>query len=91
MTTLQQTTLEALAERNLDAFWKHKSRYINQMLHRLMGKVKLNPLNGEIVGVAEVNGRQRRKSLLPPASGDLVAFGHSRHVNAHQQNARQVQ
>ena len=44
----------------LDAFWKQDSRYINQMLHRLMGKKRLLGLKGEIIGVAEVNRRQRR-------------------------------
>lgn len=58
--TMQQVTLEELASMTLDAFWKQDSRYINQMLHRLMGKKRLLGLKGEIIGVAEVNRRQRR-------------------------------
>lgn len=58
--TLQQASLEELASMTLEAFWKQESRYINQMLHRLMGKKRLIGLKGEIVGVAEVNRRQRR-------------------------------
>ena len=58
--TMQQVTLEELASMTLDAFWKQDSRYINQILHRLMGKKRLLGLKGEIIGVAEVNRRQRR-------------------------------
>lgn len=58
--TMQLVTLEELASITLEAFWKQESRYINQMLHRLMGKKRLLGFNGEIVGVAEVNRHQRR-------------------------------
>ncbi|MBC7871006.1 MAG: hypothetical protein H7Y09_09230 [Chitinophagaceae bacterium] len=58
--TMQLVTLEELASITLEAFWKQESRYINQMLHRLMGKKRLLGLKGEIIGVAEVNRNQRR-------------------------------
>jgi hypothetical protein len=58
-TDLQQSTLEEIAEMSLEAFWKQESRYINQVLHRLLGKRRLLLLDGEIIGVAEVNRRQR--------------------------------
>jgi len=60
METMQQVSLEELASLTIEAFWKKESRYINQMLHRLMGKKRLLGLGGEIIGVAEVNRRQRR-------------------------------
>jgi hypothetical protein len=43
-----------------EAFWKQESRYINQSLHRLMGKKRFLLLDGEIIGVAELNRRQRK-------------------------------
>ncbi len=58
-TTSQHTTLGELAELTLEAFWQQESRVINQMLHRLMGKNRLLLLNGQIIGVAEINRRQR--------------------------------
>lgn len=58
-TTSQHTTLGELAELTLEAFWQQESRLINQMLHRLMGKNRLLLLHGQIIGVAEVNRRQR--------------------------------
>lgn len=58
--TMQQTSLEELAQLTLQAFWNQETRSINQMLHRLMGKKRLLGLGGEIIGVAEVNRRQRR-------------------------------
>ncbi|MEQ8672808.1 MAG: hypothetical protein RLP44_26335 [Aggregatilineales bacterium] len=58
-TDLQQSTLKEIAEMSLEAFWKQESRYINQVLHRLLGKKRLLLLDGEIIGVAEVNRRQR--------------------------------
>ena len=58
-TALQESTLEEIAEMSLEAFWKQESRYINQVLHRLFGKKRLLLLDGEIIGVAEVNRRQR--------------------------------
>jgi len=57
---IQQTTLEELAEMSLEAFWNQESRYINQVLHRLMGKKRFLLLDGEIIGVAELNRRQRK-------------------------------
>src|SRR5690606_26059268 len=60
METIQQATLEELAAMTVEKFWKQESRYINQMLHRLMGNKRLLGLGGEIVGVAQVNRRQRR-------------------------------
>lgn len=57
---VQHDTLESLAAMTIDMFWKQESRYINQMLHRLMGKRRLLGLKGELVGVATVNRRQRR-------------------------------
>ncbi len=59
-TTVQQMTLEELAAVSLETFWKQKSRYINQTLHRLMGKKRFLLLDGEIIGVAELNRRQRK-------------------------------
>jgi len=59
-TVIQQTTLEELAEMSLEAFWNQESRYINQVLHRLMGKKRFLLLDGEIIGVAELNRRQRK-------------------------------
>lgn len=58
-TDLQQSTLKEIAEMSLEAFWKQESRYINQVLHRLLGKKRFLLLDGEIIGVAEVNRRQR--------------------------------
>jgi hypothetical protein len=58
--TMQHITLEELTSMTLEVFWKQESRYINQILHRLMGKKRLLGLKGEIIGVAEVNRRQRR-------------------------------
>lgn len=55
----QQVTLDELAQLSLEAFWKKESRYINQVLHRLMGKKRFLLLDGEIIGVAEVNRKQR--------------------------------
>jgi hypothetical protein len=56
---VQQSTLRELAEMSLEAFWNQESRYINQVLHRLMGKKRFLLLDGEIIGVAEINRRQR--------------------------------
>src|SRR5690606_28113583 len=36
-TDIQQSTLKEIAEMSLEAFWKQESRYINQVLHRLLG------------------------------------------------------
>ncbi|MBZ0276933.1 MAG: hypothetical protein K8I60_12355, partial [Anaerolineae bacterium] len=58
-TAVQRATLEEIAELSLEAFWKQESRYINQVLHRLMGKKRFLLLDGEIIGVAELNRRQR--------------------------------
>jgi hypothetical protein len=58
-TSNQQSTLKEIAEMSLEAFWKQESRYINQVLHRLLGKKRFLLLDGEIIGVAEVNRRQR--------------------------------
>jgi hypothetical protein len=58
-TDLQQSTLKEIAEMSLEAFWKQEIRYINQVLHRLLGKKRFLLLDGEIIGVAEVNRRQR--------------------------------
>jgi hypothetical protein len=58
---IQQTTLEELASLTLEKFWQQESRYINQVLHRLMGKRRLVISKGEIVGVAEVHRKQRRR------------------------------
>ena len=58
-TAIQRATLEELAEMSLEAFWQQESRVINQTLHRLMGKKRFLLLDGEIIGVAEVNRRQR--------------------------------
>jgi hypothetical protein len=60
-TSNQQVTLEELAELTLEKFWRQESRKINQMLHRIMGNRRLVILNGEIIGVAEVNRTQRRR------------------------------
>ena len=59
-TAVQQATLEELAAMSLEAFWKQESRYINQTLHRLRGKKRFLLLDGEIIGVAELNRRQRK-------------------------------
>ena len=59
-TAIQAMTLKELAILTLDAFWKQESRYINQVLHRLMGKHRIQLLKGDIIGVAMVNRRQRR-------------------------------
>jgi hypothetical protein len=58
-TELQHATLRELAKLSTEAFWEQESRYINQILHRLMGKKRFLLLDGEIIGVAEVNRRQR--------------------------------
>ncbi|MBI5927993.1 MAG: hypothetical protein HY862_01685 [Chloroflexi bacterium] len=57
-TASQHTTLGELAELTLEAFWQQESRVINQMLHRLRRKNRLLLLNGQIIGVAEINRRQ---------------------------------
>ncbi len=57
---VQQATLDELAAMSLEVFWQQESRYINQMLHRLMGKKRFLLLDGEIIGVAELNRRQRK-------------------------------
>ncbi len=61
-TAVQQSTLHELAQMSLEAFWKQESRYINQVLHRLMGKKRFLLLDGTIIGVAEINRKQRRHS-----------------------------
>ncbi len=58
-TALQQATLQELAELSLEAFWQQESRYINQVLHRLMGKKRFLLLDGDIIGVAEIRRKQR--------------------------------
>jgi len=58
--SVQHMALSELATLSVDALWKQESRYINQTLHRLMGKNRLLVLNGEIKGFAEVDRRQRR-------------------------------
>jgi hypothetical protein len=58
-TALQDATLDEIAAMSLEAFWQQESRYINQVLHRLMGKKRFLLLDGEIIGVAEVTRRQR--------------------------------
>lgn len=60
-TSNQQVTLDELAQLTLDNFWRQESRKINQMLHRIFGKRRLVILNGEVIGVAEVNRVQRRR------------------------------
>lgn len=60
-TSSQQATLEELAKLTLENFWRQESRKINQMLHRIFGKRRLVILNGEIIGIAEVNRPQRRR------------------------------
>jgi methanogenic corrinoid protein MtbC1 len=60
-TSNQQATLEELAELTLERFWHQESRKINQMLNRIMGKCRLVILNGEVIGVSEVNRNQRRR------------------------------
>ena len=59
MSPTETATLEELAAMSIEAFWKQGSRYINQVLHRLMGKKRLLLLEGEIIGVAEVDRPQR--------------------------------
>lgn len=61
-TVVQQRTLQEWAEISVKKFWEQDSRYINQVLHRLMGRKRLLLLNGEIVGVADVQRKQRRHS-----------------------------
>lgn len=56
---IETATLDELAAMSIEAFWKQESRYINQVLHRLMGKKRLLLLDGEIIGVAEVDRPQR--------------------------------
>ncbi len=58
--SVQQIALEELTTMTLERFWKKENRFINQTLHRLMGKRRLVMLDHEIVGVVEVNRRQRR-------------------------------
>ncbi|MBK8022301.1 MAG: hypothetical protein IPK19_12945 [Chloroflexi bacterium] len=60
-TAVQQATLEELATLTLERFWNQESRIINQTLHRLMGKRRLVLFRGAIIGVVEVNRRQRRR------------------------------
>lgn len=55
-TTMQQVTLEELAAMTLELFWNQNSRYINQLLHRLVGKKCVPGLNDDV----EVTRRQRR-------------------------------
>jgi hypothetical protein len=59
MIPIETVTLNELAAMSVDAFWKQESRYINQILHRLMGKKRLLLLEGKIIGVAEVDRPQR--------------------------------
>jgi hypothetical protein len=59
-TTMQQATLGELADLTLEKFWQQESRYINQVLHRIMGNRRLVILNRELIGVAEVQRKQRR-------------------------------
>lgn len=59
-TTMQQATLGELADLTLEKFWQQESRYINQVLHRIMGNRRLVILNRELIGVAEVHRKQRR-------------------------------
>jgi hypothetical protein len=61
-TSNQQVTLDELAQLTLDNFWRQESRRINQMLHHIFGKRRLVILNGEVIGVAEVNRVQRRRN-----------------------------
>jgi hypothetical protein len=59
-TVIQERTLAELAELSVEKFFEQESRYINQVLYRLMGRKRLLLLNREIIGVAEVNKRHRR-------------------------------
>lgn len=38
MSPIETATLDELAAVSIEAFWKQESRYINQVLHRLMEK-----------------------------------------------------
>jgi DNA invertase Pin-like site-specific DNA recombinase len=58
----QQVTLEELEKLTLERFWQSESRYINQVLHRLMGKRRLVVLGGKVFGAVEVNRRQIRRA-----------------------------
>lgn len=58
---VQQAALKELADLTPEKFWQQESRYINQVLHRLMGKRRLVILHGEVIGVAEVHRKQRRR------------------------------
>ncbi len=51
-----------IAALELEAFWKQESRYINQVLHRLMDKKRFLLLDGEIIGIAEIDRRQRTRA-----------------------------
>lgn len=59
-TTMQQAALGELADLRLEKFWQQESRYINQVLHRIMGNRRLVILKRELIGVAEVHRKQRR-------------------------------
>ena len=61
-TSFQQMTLEELTTLTLERFWHQESRKINQMLHRIMGNSRLVLLNGEVIGVTQVNRKQRRRN-----------------------------
>jgi hypothetical protein len=58
-TSSQRITLGELAELTLEVFWKQESRFINQTLHRLMGKNRLLLLRGQIIGVAQTKRHQK--------------------------------
>jgi hypothetical protein len=57
---VQQASLEEMANLTVDRFWQQEDRYINQMLHRLMGQRRLVMVGGAVVGVVEVQRKRRR-------------------------------
>lgn len=54
------TAFEEIVRLSVDVFWEQEGRYINQLLHRLMGNKRLSVLNGKVVEIVDKPPSRRR-------------------------------
>lgn len=59
-TTIQQRAYEDIAQMSVDVFWQQENTYINQILHRLIGRKRFVVLNGEFVGIVDAPIHKKR-------------------------------
>lgn len=59
----REYTLNEIAQMGLSAFWKLPNGEINQMLHRLMGRRRLEVLDAQIIATREARPYRRRKKI----------------------------